>query len=83
MRFMPPRSDCICDDCGVELVQRDDDTEAVVRQRLSAYYRQTEPVIAYYRGRGELKMIEIDGNAAPDEVTESLVGALRDCGAGH
>jgi len=51
MEFLPPKTEGLCDACGSELTQRDDDTEAVVRQRLEAYNRQTEPVIGYYRSR--------------------------------
>lgn len=76
-KFMPPKNDMLCDACGVELAQRDDDTEAVVRQRLAAYREQTEPVIEYYRGRDGVKMIEVDGDQTPDEVTEDLVAALQ------
>ncbi len=58
----------MCDACGVALTQRKDDTEEVVRDRLSAYYSQTEPVIAYYRDRGAT-VLEVDGSRSPDEVT--------------
>lgn len=75
--FMPPKTDGICDACGAELVQRTDDTEAVVRQRLDAYYAQTEPVIDYYRGRDSLRVIDIDGGQAPDAVGEAVVAALQ------
>jgi adenylate kinase len=60
----------------VALTQRADDTEEVVRDRLKAYYDQTEPVIAYYRGRGEVRVIEVDGNGTPDEVTAGAVRAV-------
>ena len=65
VKTLPPRKAGVCDDCGSKLVQRDDDHEEVVRQRLEAYHRQTEPVIAYYRARPGLKMIEVDGNGRP------------------
>jgi len=77
VRFMPPAEKGLCDSCGTKLVQRDDDTEAVVRERLDAYNAQTQPVIGYYRRRGKLKMIEIDGDKSPGNVTADLVGALQ------
>ncbi len=77
MKFMPPKNDMLCDACGVELAQRDDDTEAVVRQRLAAYREQTEPVIDYYRNCDGVKMIEVNGDQTPDEVTQDLVTALQ------
>jgi adenylate kinase len=78
VKFLPPQKDETCDDCpdGVELSQRADDTEKVVRDRLSAYYNQTEPVIAYYRGRGEVKVVEVDGNGSPDDVAAATAEAV-------
>jgi len=52
------------------LVQRDDDTEEVVKDRLETYYENTEPVIEHYRETGEL--VEVDGEAHPDEVFERI-----------
>ena len=52
------------------LVQRDDDTEEVVKDRLETYYENTEPVIEHYREQGDL--IEVDGEAHPDEVFERI-----------
>ncbi len=78
IRFMPPTSDEQCDDCGTKLVQREDDVESVVRQRLENYKRQTEPVIRYYRERSEAPVKEVDGNPPPDAVTESLADVVRE-----
>jgi adenylate kinase len=79
-KFLRPERDDLCDDCPGEthLVQRADDTEEVVRERLAAYDRQTEPVIGYYRDRGEVKVIEVDGNGTPEEVAAATAGALED-----
>ena len=77
MQYLPPKVDGRCDDCpDAELLQRADDTEEVVRDRLKAYYNQTEPVIAYYRDRGEVKVCEVDGHGAPDEVTAAAAKAV-------
>ncbi len=77
VKFIPPAAEGVCDSCGVKLVQRDDDTASVVRERLDAYNAQTQPVIDYYRGRGKLEIIEIDGDKSPDEVTAGLLEALQ------
>ena len=80
VQYLRPRQDGVCDDCaGTKLVQRSDDKEEVVRDRLKAYYNQTQPVIGYYRKSGKVKVVEVDGNGLPDGVTASLaeaVGAL-------
>ena len=80
VKYMPPKNDEMCDDCaGTKLVQRLDDKEEVVRDRLKAYYGQTQPVVGYYRESGKVKVVEVDGNGSPDSVTASLaeaVGAL-------
>lgn len=73
-RHLLPARPGRCDACGAELVQRADDAEAVVRERLDAYQRQTAPVIEYYRSRRPI--IEADGSAGPDEVTKLVTEAL-------
>ncbi len=73
LTFMPPRKDNVCDACGSELTQRADDTEQVVRERLETYYKQTEPVIAYYRDRDGLKVIDVDGGGEADDVLAEMV----------
>lgn len=64
--FSPPAKAGVCDKCGGELYQRDDDSEATVRNRLAVYSRQTEPLIAYYDSQGVL--VRIDGEQSPDKV---------------
>ena len=64
--FNPPKIEGVCDKCGGELYQRDDDTEATVRNRLEVYRKQTEPLIDYYDRAGVVA--RIDGAKAPDEV---------------
>ena len=78
---MPPKKAGICDRCATALIQRADDTETVVRKRLDAYNRQTEPVIGYYRARGDIKMVEVDGGAPAEKVTAEIAGALKKIGA--
>lgn len=70
-----PRAAGVCDACGGELYQRDDDREEVIRHRLEVYREQTEPLVAYYRDRGVLVAIEATG--AVEDVTARAVAALR------
>lgn len=71
----PPREDWICDTCGSEVEGRSDDQgEKTIRQRLSLYHEQTEPLKAYYQERGLLR--EIDGLGSPEEVFGRIVAAI-------
>ncbi len=70
VKYLPPKVAGICDETGEELIQRPDDTEAVVKQRLDAYHRQTEPLETYYRQRGLLA--EVDGTQDIDKVAEAM-----------
>lgn len=65
----------VCDLCGGELYQREDDTVATVTNRLDVYDRQTSPLIEYYRAKGILR--EVDGNRAPDEVFSEIRSILE------
>jgi adenylate kinase len=65
--FDPPRVDGVCDKCGGELFQRDDDNEATVRNRLAVYGQQTEPLVGYYAAHGLLHTFH-GGGRMPDEV---------------
>jgi adenylate kinase len=62
----PPATEGVCDSCGGELVQRDDDREDVVRNRLEVYRRSTEPLEEFYWNRGLLRDVEAVGTV--DEV---------------
>ena len=53
--FNPPKKDTICDNCGAKLIQREDDREQTVINRLKTYHAQTEPLIGYYREKGILQ----------------------------
>ncbi len=63
-----------CDECGVALVQREDDTAPVVRKRFEIYSRQTEPLVAYYRAQG--KLTEIDATRPLDAQMDDVMSAL-------
>ena len=73
--FDPPEVDGVCDHCGGELFQRDDDRPETVRHRLEVYAAQTAPLVAFYAARGVL--IGIDATGPVDDVTERALDALR------
>lgn len=70
----PPKVPGRCDHDGGELIQRPDDREEVIGERLAAYERQTRPLVDYYRRRGVLK--DLDGMAAPAAVTKNVLELL-------
>jgi adenylate kinase len=63
VKNMPPKVSGICDKDGAPLVQRPDDTAEVVRNRLQTYYRQTEPVVDYYKTGRTVHDLDADGDA--------------------
>ncbi len=72
--FNPPKTPGICDLDGGELYQRDDDKAETVRKRLEVYWKQTSPLIDYYRAQGVL--VDLDGNRPIPEVEAALMAAL-------
>jgi adenylate kinase len=68
----PPRQAGVCDKCGGTLYQREDDTEATVRNRLDVYERQTSPLLDYYRDRRQLRTVSGEGPV------EKIRQAVRD-----
>jgi adenylate kinase len=73
-KFAPPKVEGVCDVCGGELYQREDDSRETALKRLSVF-EQTKPVIEYYREHGLLQ--EINGEQPVEEVTRSLLACLR------
>jgi len=69
------KQDDICDDCGGELFQRDDDSEGTIRHRLEVYAEQTSPLIAFYADENIL--IGIDATGPVEEVTSRALAAVR------
>jgi len=69
-RNNPPREAGRCDRCGGELYQRVDDSEEAARTRLETYFRDTEPLVAYYREQG--KLCEVDGQQSVGAVGREL-----------
>lgn len=76
--FSPQKEIDECRNSGGELIQREDDNEETISERLEVYRRHTEPVIEYYRSRDKLKTIDADGSV--EEVYERLLAALPSTG---
>ena len=74
VEFEPPEEEGVCDVCGGDLIQRDDDDEETVRERLSVFEENTRPVIEHFDEQGEL--VRIDGEGSPDEVWADLEAAI-------
>jgi adenylate kinase len=74
VEFDPPKHEGRCDIDGSELIQRDDDAEQTVRNRLEVYRRQTAPLIDYYEERGLLR--RLDGTRSPAEVHDHIRATL-------
>lgn len=79
VELQPPREPGVCDACGGELIQREDDQEETVRRRLDVYHRETEPLEDFYRRRGLLREVDAEGDV--DEVTRRAVAALSEAPA--
>ncbi|MFI9120412.1 adenylate kinase [Streptomyces bikiniensis] len=73
--YNAPKTEGVCDVCGGELYQRDDDSEETVRRRLEVYHTQTEPIIDYYRAQNLVVTISALGKV--DEVTAKAMDALK------
>jgi adenylate kinase len=75
LQFNPSKKPGVCDSCGGELYQRDDDKEAAIRARLVTYDQQTKPLIDYYEQRHLLR--GVDGRGSVDDVYQRVRAALR------
>ncbi|MFE2180591.1 adenylate kinase [Streptomyces sp. NPDC059455] len=74
VEYKPPKVQGVCDVCGGELYQREDDSEETVRKRLEVYHRETEPIIDYYKTKGLVVTISALGKVS--EVTQRAMDAL-------
>jgi adenylate kinase len=78
VEFDPPKHEGVCDQDGSRLVQRDDDKDDVVQNRLRVYHEQTEPLIDYYDEQGLLR--RVDGTRSPADVNDhirAVIATLR------
>ena len=73
--FDPSTEAGVCDRCGGELFQRDDDREATIRHRLEVYAEQTAPIVSYYADRGLL--VGVDATGPVEDITDRALAGLR------
>jgi len=74
LKFVPPKREGICDKCGGELYQRDDDKPEAIKERLAIYRSETMPIADYYEKAGVL--VTVDGSGTPDDVVALVLGRL-------
>jgi adenylate kinase len=74
LSFVPPKKEGICDKCGGELYQRDDDKPEAIKERLAIYRAETMPIVGYYEGKGVL--VKVNGAGSPDEVVTEILEKL-------
>lgn len=72
---MRPKIKGICDKCGGELIQRPDDNEETVKQRLEVYKKETQPLIDFYKEKGLLKDVKI--TSPPDEMVKIILKVIE------
>lgn len=72
--YDPPRAEGVCDACGGELFQREDDREETIRRRLEVYREQTAPLVSFYNDAGLLATIQATGSV--EDVTERAEAVL-------
>ena len=76
IKFHPPKTEGVCDKCGIELTQRKDDNEETAKARFETYFRETAPLVDYYKNKDVLRTI--DANGTIDEVWERLLKVVND-----
>lgn len=75
IEHVPPKKEGICDQCGQELVLRDDDKPETVKNRLRVYQEQTQPLLEFYSARGVLR--SVDGTQDMQDVFKAITEILK------
>lgn len=79
--YSPPRVEGKDDETGDELIQRDDDKEETVKERLNVYREQTEPLVSFYQSRSEthdnLSYCTVDGTGDPSEISKNILQLIN------
>ncbi len=82
IEFNPPKIENKDDETGEDLVQRDDDQEETVRNRLSLYHQQTKPLVEFYENLAAsgatVRVVKVDGVAPVDEIKTAVLATLTD-----
>ena len=74
----PPKKEGICDTCGTKLIQREDDREETVRERLRLYHQNTAGLVTYYQKEGLLH--DVAGMGEIEEIYSQIIGILKEAG---
>lgn len=74
VEFIPPKKEGVCDICGSDLIQREDDRPDTISSRLNVYHEQTQPLIDYYKEAGVLH--SVDGTQDRDKVFADICDIL-------
>ncbi|OGS46649.1 MAG: adenylate kinase [Elusimicrobia bacterium RIFOXYD2_FULL_34_15] len=74
LETLPPKKEGICDNCGGELFQREDDTASTIKHRLSVYFIETQPLIEYYKNQNILQTV--NGNKSVPEISAEIAALL-------
>ncbi|MBO3800307.1 MAG: adenylate kinase [Candidatus Brockarchaeota archaeon] len=80
---LPPKIDGICDKCGGELYQREDDKPEIIRERIGIYKREIAPLLEYYRKKGIVLDFFYEsggsgGDVSPDQAVDNIIEALKE-----
>ena len=75
LEYKPPKKPGICDKCGKQIYQREDDREQTIKHRLQVYHKQTEPLVRYYKKQRNL--VEIDGSKSIDDIFHTIYSRIR------
>lgn len=78
LNFKKPKIENICDFCNSKLIQREDDKEEIIRERITIYYKDTLPLINYYEKKNNL--YRINGNLGRDYVYSEIVKIIKNYG---
>ncbi len=76
IEYNPPAVEDRDDETGEPLLQREDDTEETVRERIAVYTEQTAPLIEYYSAKSELKYVAVDGTGAVADIQDAISQGL-------
>jgi adenylate kinase len=81
IHFQPPKQSGVCDLCGTELIQRKDDSEEVISERLKNYERQTLPLVDYYQRQDRLR--RVNGELPVEQVMQEIFRVINGSAAGN
>lgn len=79
LELNPPETEGVCDKCGSELVKRKDDNSETIKNRLDTYFKQTSPLVEYYKEKGLLRSEEVSKkvNRLGNDVASDLIKFLK------